>query len=88
MQFEIQKMQEEAQVKRQLMELEFGYNMQLAQATTQRDSLREAEIEDRKDRRTKLQATQQSQMIDQRKNDLLPTDFESQSNDMLSGLEI
>ena len=88
MQFEIQKMQEEAQVKRQLMELEFGYNMQLAQATTQRDSIREAEIEDRKDKRTKLQATQQSQMIDQRKNDLLPTDFESQSNDMLSGLEI
>ena len=41
---------------------------------------KEKEIEDRKDKRTKIQATQQSQMIDQRKNDLLPTDFESQAD--------
>ena len=32
-------------------------------------------IEDRKDKRTKLAASQQSQMIAQRQNDLLPTDF-------------
>ena len=84
-QLEIQKMQEEAQIKRQLMEIEFGYNMQLAQATTQRQTSREAEIEDRKDNRTKLQATQQSQMIDQRQNDLLPTDFENQNNQQSLG---
>ena len=38
---------------------------------------REKYIEDRKDNRTKLQGTQQSEMIDQRKFDLLPTNFES-----------
>ena len=37
---------------------------------------KEAFIEDRKDERTRIQATQQSQLIDQRKNDLLPTNFE------------
>ncbi len=35
-------------------------------------------IEDRKDKRTKIQATQQSEMISQRKNDGLPIDFENQ----------
>ena len=43
------------------------------QATKQK----EKDIEDRKDKRSKMQATQQSKMIDQRKNDLLPTDFET-----------
>ena len=37
---------------------------------------KEQYIEDRKDKRTKLQATQQSELIDQRKNDLLPKNFE------------
>ena len=46
---------------------------------------KEAQIEDRKDKRTKIQATQQSQMIEQRQNDLLPTDFESAGNDNLGG---
>ena len=39
---------------------------------------KEAEIEDRKDTRTKIEGTQQSQMIDQRNNDLMPIDFEKQ----------
>ena len=34
---------------------------------------------DRKDKRSKMEATQQSEMISQRKNDSLPTDFENQS---------
>ena len=37
---------------------------------------REVEIEDRKDKRTQIQATQQSQMIDQRNNTGVPIDFE------------
>mgnify|MGYP000607189689 CR=1 FL=1 len=40
---------------------------------------KEKEIEDRKDKRTRIAGTQQSQMIDQRQNDLLPIDFEAQS---------
>ena len=84
--FESHKLEKEAQVKMQLMEKEFQYNMQLAKAQLDVDSVKEKEIEDRKDKRTRIQATQQSQLIDQRKNDLLPTDFESAGNDTLGGI--
>ena len=40
---------------------------------------KENRIEDRKDQRTKIQATQQSEMISQRKNDGSPVDFENQN---------
>ena len=83
--FSINKLEREAAIKRQLMEVEFNFNMELTKAKAETESIREKEIEDRKDNRTKLQATQQSQMIDQRKNDLLPTDFESAGNDTLGG---
>jgi hypothetical protein len=83
--FEVQKMEREAQVKMQLMEQEFNYNMQLAQAQGQAKEKAEEFKEDRKDERTKIQATQQSELIDQRKNDLLPKNFESAGNDTLGG---
>ena len=84
-QFEIQKMEMEANIKRQLMEQEFGYNIQLAQAKAGAETLREQEIEDRKDKRAKIIGTQQSQMISQRQNDELPKNFESAGNDSLGG---
>ena len=84
-QFEIQRMEQEALIKKQLMAEEFQYQLQLAQAKIGREKEKEQFIEDRKDKRTKIQATQQSQMIDQRQNDLLPTDFESAGNDNLGG---
>jgi len=83
--FEIQKMEREAQVKQQLMELEFNYNMQLTKAQGQAKVQEDKFKEDRKDERTKIQATQQSELIDQRKNDLLPKNFESAGNDTLGG---
>jgi len=83
--FEVQKMEREAQIKQQLMELEFNYNMQLAQAQGQARKQQEEFKEDRKDERTKIQATQQSELIDQRKNDLLPKNFESAGNDTMGG---
>ena len=83
--FEIQKMEREAQVKQQLMELEFNYNMQLTRAQGQAKIQEDKFKEDRKDERTKIQATQQSELIDQRKNDLLPKNFESAGNDTLGG---
>ena len=79
-QLEIQRMQQASQIKQLEMEIQFGYDLQLAQAQLGAATQKEKEIEDRKDKRTKIQATQQSQMIDQRKNDLLPTDFESQAD--------
>jgi len=76
-QFEIQRMQTEAEIKRQLMAEEFNYQMQLEQMKMQAEQTKEREIEDRKDKRVKIQGTQQSEMIDQRQNDLLPIDFEN-----------
>ncbi len=84
-QFEIQRMEQEALIKKQLMAEEFNYQLQLAQAKINTDRQKEQFIEDRKDKRTKIQATQQSKMIEQRQNDLLPTDFESAGNDNLGG---
>jgi len=84
-QFEIQRMEQEALIKKQLMAEEFQYQLQLAQAQVSVNKEKEQFIEDRKDKRTKIQATQQSQMIEQRQNDLLPTDFESSGNDELGG---
>ena len=84
-QFEIQRMQQEAGIKKQIMAEQFQYDLQLAQQQNTRVSEKEQFIEDRKDKRTKLQATQQSEMISQRQNDGLPTDFENQSTEDLSG---
>jgi hypothetical protein len=84
-QFEIQRMEQEALIKKQLMAEEFQYQLQLAQAKINTDREKEQFIEDRKDKRTKIQATQQSKMIEQRQNDLLPTDFESAGMDNLGG---
>ena len=41
--------------------------------------------EDRKDERTRIQATQQSELIDQRKKDTGPKSFESAGFDNLDG---
>ena len=76
-QFEIQRMQTEAEIKKQLMELQYQYDMQLAQIKAQTIDKNLQAAEDRKDARTKIQATQQSELIDQRKNNSLPKDFET-----------
>ena len=77
--FEIQKMQTAAEIEREQMAQQFEYDLKLKQAELTAQKAKEKEIEDRKDERTRIQATQQSQMINQRKNDLLPTDFEQQN---------
>ena len=78
-------MQTESEIKKLLMAEEFNYQMQLAQARIREESTREKEIEDRKDKRVKIQGTQQSQMINQRKTDGLPKNFESAGMDNLGG---
>ena len=84
-QMEVQKMQQEAMLKKELMALEFQYNMQLKGIEVEGLKTREKEKEDRKDERTKIQATQQSEMIDQRKSGKPPKNFESSGNDILGG---
>ena len=84
-QFEINKMLQEAKVKKELMAEEFSYNMQLAQMKAKGETQKEQEIEDRKDSRIQKQGTQESQLINQRQNNTLPQDFESAGFDGLGG---
>ena len=84
-QIDAQKMQQEVELKKQLMALEFEYNMQLKGAEVEGMKSREKEKEDRKDERTKIQATQQSEMIEQRNSGKPPKNFESAGNDILGG---
>ena len=84
-QIESQKMLAEVNLKKELMELEFQYNMQLKGVEVEGMKSREKEKEDRKDERTKIQATQQSEMIDQRNSGKPPKNFESAGNDILGG---
>jgi len=84
-QLESQKMMQEVQHKKELMALEFQYNMQLKGMEVQGQKNKEKQKEDRKDERTRIQATQQSQLIDQRNSGKPPKNFESSGNDILGG---
>ena len=67
-QLEIKRMQTELQIKQQLAQQQFEFDMQLKQAELSKMDGKEEAIEDRKDLRTKMQATQQSELINQRQN--------------------
>ena len=78
-------LQQEMMLKKELMEQEFNFNMQLRQMEVNAVDKKETQKEDRKDERTKIQATQQSEMIDQRNNGKAPKNFESAGNDSIGG---
>ena len=84
-QIESQKMQQEVMHKKELMELEFLYNMRIQDMQIGGLKNRETEKEDRKDERTKIQATQQSELIEQRQTGKPPKNFESSGNDIMGG---
>ena len=77
-QMEIERMQLAAQLEQQKMQTKHQFDMQLKQMDMEAIGQKEKMIEDRKDKRIKMEGTQQSQMINQRKNDLLPINFEEQ----------
>ena len=85
LEFDIKKMEREAQIKMQLMETEFDLNMKLKDGERQVIKDKEKYKEDRKDERTRIQASQQSELIDQRKKDLPAKQFESKGFDGLGG---
>jgi hypothetical protein len=87
MQFDIQRMQAEAQIKEQLMQREFEYNMQLKGMEVEQIKNLDMDKEKAKDNRTKLQATQQSKLIEQRQKDLPAMNFESEE-DSLDGFNL
>jgi len=59
------------------------HSLQKAKSSTEAEKI--TKKEDRKDERTKIQASQQSELIDQRKKNTPPKNFESAGNDIISG---
>jgi len=85
--YEIEKMKSEAQLKMELMQMEFQMQMQLKGAEFETTKTKEQLKEEAKDKRISLQNTQQSKLIDQRKNNLPPMNFES-TEDSLDGFDL
>ncbi len=79
----IQELQQEALVKKDLMQFEFDLNMKLKGVESEVAKETEARKEDRKDERTRIQASQQSELIDQRAKGKSPKRFESSGNDVI-----
>jgi hypothetical protein len=84
-QLEAQQQAQEVMYKKELMQLEFQMNMQLKQMEVENTKSKEKQKEDRKDERTRIQASQQSELIDQRKKEKAPKNFESAGNDTIGG---
>jgi hypothetical protein len=85
--YEMQLIEKQAQLKSQLMAEEFSYNQQMNGMEMSVLSKREKEKEAAKDKRISIQNTQQSKLIDQRKNNLPPLNFES-NEDSLDGFDL
>jgi len=85
--FALEKLKGEAELKRQLMQLEFDMNMKLRGAEVQMLNEKESLKEKAKDERISKQNTQQSRLIEQRKKDLPPINFES-NEDTLDGFDL
>jgi len=78
-------MELEVQHKMKLMQFEFEINQQLQQMNMKQVDMKDTVKEDRKDNRSKMQASQQSELIDQKQNNKPPKNFESSGNDILGG---
>lgn len=85
--YEIEKMKSEAQLKMELMQLEFQMQMQLKGVEVEAVKTKETLKEEAKDKRISLQNTQQSKLINQRKNNLPPMTFES-NEDTMDGFDL
>tara|TARA_R100000081_G_scaffold34087_1_gene15667 strand:- start:7372 stop:8559 length:1188 start_codon:yes stop_codon:yes gene_type:complete len=85
--FEIEKLKVEAELKRSLMQEEFSYNMQLKGQQDAALAKREKDREKAKSDRISQQNTEQSNLINQKKNNLPPQSFES-NEDSLDGFNL
>jgi hypothetical protein len=85
--FEIEKLKNEADLKKQLMQTEFDFNMQLRDMSENALQTRETEREKAKSDRISQQNSEQSKLINQRKNNLPPQKFES-NEDSLDGFDM
>ena len=73
---EIAKEQIRGEEARKTLEVEYAYKTDLQYVINEGQVQKQQDAEDRKDQRTKLQATQQSELIDQRAKDKDPKNFE------------
>src|SRR5210317_1339057 len=80
---EMQKMQQEKELKKELMKYEFDLNIALKDKENEVIDKKEKYKEDRKDERTRIQASQQSKLIEQRKDRKGEQEFESAGNDTM-----
>lgn len=87
MQLEIERNKAEAQLKSQLMEQEFQYNLRLRNMDGMALAQREESREKSKSQRISQQNSEQSKLINQRKNNLPPQNFES-NEDSLDGFDL
>ena len=85
--FEIEKLKAEADLKSRLMQQEFELNMQLREVDAEALQGRETQREDAKASRISQANTEQSKMINQRRNNLPPINFES-NEDSLDGFDL
>ena len=85
--FSIQRSEMEATLKERLMEREFQYNLELNGLSEDALQARETEREGAKASRISQQNTEQSKLINQRKNNLPPLNFES-NEDSLDGFDL
>ena len=85
--FDIEKLKAEAELKRMLMAEEFNYSMQIAGVKEMSLGDREKMKEDSKSKRISQQNSEQSKLINQRKNNLPPLSFES-NEDTLDGFDM
>jgi hypothetical protein len=85
--FDIEKLKAEAELKKGLMAEEFSYQMQLAGIKETALADRDVMKEDSKSKRISQQNSEQSKLINQRKNNLPPLSFES-NEDTLDGFDM
>lgn len=83
---EMQRMQQEFVLKSELIKLQKGIEGQIKGSEMQIQQEKDRYKEDRKDKRTAKQASQQSKLIQQRQQDLDPIDFDGQDS-LGSGME-
>ena len=79
-QMAIQKIEYQAKLEQQKMQQQHMFDMELKKMEVDAMKEKESFIEDRKDKRTRMEGTQQSEMIDQRNNDLMPINFEQKQS--------
>jgi len=85
-QFELQRMQTEAQIKKELMATKFQYDLQLAQAALQATKAKEDNADAAKAKRIEKEGTQQSELIEQRQNRGTPKNFENAGQEAMGGM--